>query len=65
MREVPREAYRAIEDIVGADYISDDAVFLDSYALEVMAELIRPGYSHFMPRRGRWCCRPRRKKSRR
>ena len=50
MREVPRDAYRAIEDIVGPDYISDDPAFLDSYALEVMAELVRPNYSHFMPR---------------
>lgn len=50
MREIPRDAYRAIEDIVGPENISDDPAFLDSYALEVMAETVRPDQSHFMPR---------------
>jgi hypothetical protein len=47
---IPREAYRAIEDIVGADNISDDPAVLDSYAFEVMAETVRPNHSHYMPR---------------
>ena len=48
--EIPRDAYRAIEDIVGPRYVSDDPAILDSYAFEVMAETIRPNQSHFMPR---------------
>src|SRR6266496_2799946 len=48
--EIPRDAYRAIEDIVGQDNVTDDPAFLDSYAFEVMAELVRPGRSKFMPR---------------
>jgi hypothetical protein len=50
MIEISRDAYRAIEDIVGPDNVTDDPAFLDSYAFEVMAELVRPNYSHFMPR---------------
>ncbi len=49
-KAIPREAYYAIEDIVGADNISDDPAILDSYAFEVMAELVRPNHSHYMPR---------------
>jgi len=48
--EVSRDAYRAIEDIVGSDYVTDDPAFLDSYAFQYLAELIRPEHSHFMPR---------------
>jgi len=48
--EISRDAYRAIEDIVGADNISDDPAVLDSYAFEWLAELVRPDYSHYMPR---------------
>ena len=45
-----REAYRALEDIVGPDNISDDPALLDSYAFQHLAETARPGQSHFMPR---------------
>ena len=48
--EISRDAYRAIEDIVGADNITDDPAFLDSYAFEWLAELVRPNRSHYMPR---------------
>lgn len=49
-KAIPREAYRAIEDIVGADNITDDPAFLDSYAFQWLAELVRPNRSHYMPR---------------
>ena len=49
-KEIPREAYRAIEEIVGADNITDDPAFLDSYAFQWLAELVRPNRSHYMPR---------------
>lgn len=45
-----RDAYREFEDIVGKENISDDPAFLDSYAFEWLAELVRPNQSHFMPR---------------
>ncbi len=45
-----REAYRALEDIVGADNISDDPSLCDSYAFQMLAETARPDQSHFMPR---------------
>ena len=48
--EISRDAYRAIEDIVGPDNVTDDPALLDSYAFEVMAETVRPNQSHFMPR---------------
>ena len=48
--EISRDAYRAIEDIVGADYVTDDPAFLDSYAFQWLAELVRPNRSHYMPR---------------
>lgn len=48
--QIPTDAYRAIEDIVGLENISSDPAFLDSYAFEVMAETIRPNFDHFMPR---------------
>ena len=48
--EISRDAYRAIEDIVGTDNVTDDPALLDSYAFEVMAETVRPNQSHFMPR---------------
>ncbi len=34
-----KEAYQALEDIVGKDNISDDAVILDGYALETWAKM--------------------------
>jgi glycolate oxidase len=48
--EISRDAYRALEDVVGPDYVSDDPAFLDSYAFEWLAELVRPNRSHYMPR---------------
>jgi glycolate oxidase len=45
-----RDAYRALEDIVGPDHISDDPALCDSYAFQWLAELVRPEQSHFMPR---------------
>jgi len=45
-----RDAYRALEDIVGPDNISDDPALCDSYAFQWLAELVRPDQSHFMPR---------------
>jgi len=48
--EISPDAYRAIEDIVGADNISNDPATLDSYAFEWLAELVRPNLSHYMPR---------------
>ncbi len=48
--EISRDAYRAIEDIVGPEFITDDPAFLDSYAFEWLAELVRPNRSHYMPR---------------
>ncbi len=45
-----RETYRQLEDIVGAENVSDDPVVLDAYAFEVLADLVRPEQSHFMPR---------------
>jgi hypothetical protein len=49
--EIPRDAYRAIEDILGPQYVTDDPAFLDSYAFQWLAELVRPNRSHYMPRR--------------
>jgi hypothetical protein len=48
--EISRDAYRAIEDIVGPEFVTDDPALLDSYAFQYLAELIRPEHSHFMPR---------------
>jgi glycolate oxidase len=48
--EISRDAYRAIEDIVGPGNVTDDPAFLDSYAFEWLAELVRPNRSHYMPR---------------
>ena len=45
-----RDAYRAIEDILGPEFISDDPAFMDSYAFQWLAELVRPNRSHYMPR---------------
>ena len=44
------EAYRALEDAVGATHVSADPAVLDSYAFQYLAELIRPEHSHFMAR---------------
>jgi hypothetical protein len=48
--DIPRDAYRAIEDIVGPDNVSDDPAVLDTYAFQWLAELVRPNRSHYMPR---------------
>ena len=45
-----REAYQALEDIVGKENISDDPALCDSYAFQWLAETCRPDQSHFMPR---------------
>ena len=44
------DAYRALEDIVGPKYISEDPAVMDSYAYQWLAETVRPGHSKFMPR---------------
>jgi hypothetical protein len=46
------EAYRGLEDIVGATHVSRDPAILDTYAFQYLAELIRAEHSHFMPRPG-------------
>ncbi len=48
--EISRDAYRALEDVVGPENVTDDPAFLDSYAFEWLAELVRPNRSHYMPR---------------
>jgi len=45
-----KEAYRALEDIVGPDNISDDPALLDTYAFQYLAETVRPNHSRYMPR---------------
>ena len=45
-----RGAYRALEDIVGPDNISDDPALLDTYAFQYLAETVRPNHSRYMPR---------------
>ncbi len=44
------QTYRDLEDIVGAQSVSRDPALLDTYAFQWLAELVRPNYSHFMPR---------------
>ena len=46
---IPKEAYRALEDIVGTDNITDEPATLDSYAYQLWAEFRQDG-SKFMPR---------------
>ncbi|HEU65425.1 MAG TPA: FAD-binding oxidoreductase, partial [Chloroflexi bacterium] len=45
-----RDAYRALEDIVGTRYISEDPAVMDSYAYQWLAETVRPNQSKFMTR---------------
>jgi hypothetical protein len=45
-----KEAYQALEDIVGPENISDDPALCDSYAFQYLADTARPDQSHFMPR---------------
>ena len=45
-----REAYRALEDIVGSKYISEEPAILDSYSFQWLSETIQPNQSKFMPR---------------
>jgi glycolate oxidase len=47
---LPRATYCALEEIVGAQHVSDDPAILDSYAFQYLAELVRPGQSPYMPR---------------
>jgi glycolate oxidase len=44
-----REIYRALEDIVGPDNITEEPATLDSYAFQLNAETSRGG-SKFLPR---------------
>ena len=44
------DAYRALEDIVGAANVSNDPAVLDGYAFQYLAELVRPENSPYMPR---------------
>jgi len=44
------DAYRALEDIVGPRYISEDPAVMDSYAYQWLAETVRPNRSKFMHR---------------
>ncbi len=47
---LPREAYQALEDIVGADNITEEPAILDSYAFQRNSELIgRPSRFMFRP----------------
>jgi len=48
--QIPDAAYRALEDIVGAENVSRDAAVLDTYAFQWLAELVRPDQSHYMAR---------------
>lgn len=45
-----QEAYTALEDIVGPVNVSRDPAVLDGYAVQMLAELVRPDCSHYMPR---------------
>jgi len=47
---LPRKAYRALEDIVGAEHVSEDPAVLDTYAFQWLAEVVRPRQSPYMPR---------------
>lgn len=48
---ISREAYQALEDIVGPENITDEPATLDSYAYQLWAEFKQKG-SKFMPRPG-------------
>jgi glycolate oxidase len=48
---ISREAYQALEDIVGSENISEEPAVLDSYAFQWQAEFRQHG-SKFMPRAG-------------
>ena len=48
---ISREAYQALEDIVGPENITDEPATLDSYAYQLWAEFKQNG-SKFMPRPG-------------
>jgi hypothetical protein len=51
---ITREAYRALEDIVGPDYISDDPMLLDTYIYPQNATSVHlgPYYHVYTPRAG-------------
>lgn len=46
---LPRDVYRALEDIVGPEYITEEPATLDAYAFQLNAETSRGG-SKFLPR---------------
>lgn len=47
---LPKDEYRALEDIVGTDNISDDGAILDAYAFEWGSELFTRDAGKFMSR---------------
>ncbi len=47
-----RDAYKALEDIVGPENISEDPIVLDAYAFQLTTELSMPNGSKFLPRPG-------------
>jgi hypothetical protein len=47
---ISAEVYRALEDIVGPENVSNDPAVLDSYAFQWLAEVVRPEQSPYMPR---------------
>ena len=44
------EAYEALQAIVGERNVTRDPAILDGYAVEMLAELVRPDCGHYMPR---------------
>ena len=46
----PTKHTQALEDIVGAKNVTRDPAVLDGYAFQMLAELVRPNCSHYMPR---------------
>jgi len=49
-KELPKDAYQALEDIVDSENISQDPAILDSYAFSLNGELVSRDGSKFMPR---------------
>ena len=44
------EAYAGLQEIVGERNVTRDPAILDGYAVQMLAELVRPNCSHYMPR---------------
>ena len=47
---LPKEVYRALEDIVGPGNVTEEPAILDSYAYQLNAELITSDRSRFLTR---------------